>query len=32
MLDAQMFYGETMSFDHMVARLTALEREINRQG
>jgi hypothetical protein len=32
MLDAQMFYGETMTFDHIVERLTALEREINRHG
>ena len=32
MLDAQMFYGEIMTFDHIVERLTALEREINRQG
>jgi hypothetical protein len=31
MLDAQMFYGETMTFDHIVERLSALEREINRQ-
>lgn len=32
MLDAQMFYGETLVFDRIVERLTALEREINRQG
>ena len=28
----QMFYGETLVFDRIVKRLTALEREINRQG
>jgi len=32
MLDAQMFYGETVTFDYIVERLTALEREINHQG
>ncbi|NYT38965.1 nucleotidyl transferase AbiEii/AbiGii toxin family protein [Allopusillimonas soli] len=32
MLGAQMFYGKTMTFDHIVERLSALEREINRQG
>lgn len=31
MLDAQMFYGETLVFDRIVERLTALEREINCQ-
>lgn len=31
MLDAQMFYGETVTFGHIVERLTALEREINHQ-
>ena len=32
MLDAQMFYGETLVFDCIVERLTTLESEINRQG
>jgi len=32
MLNAQMFYGEAMTFDHIVERLSALEREINHQG
>lgn len=32
MLDARMFYGETLSFDRIVERLTTLEREINRSG
>lgn len=32
MLNAQMFYGETMTFNHIVERLTALERKINYQG
>ena len=31
MLDAQMFYGETLVFDRIVERLTRLESEINRQ-
>jgi len=30
MLDAQMFYGDTLSFDHIVQRLTALEQQINQ--
>jgi len=30
MLDAQMFYGDTLPFDQIVQRLTALEQEINR--
>ena len=30
MLDAQMFYGETLAFDSIVERLTALEQAINR--
>lgn len=30
MLDAQMFYGETLTFDAIVERLTALEQAINR--
>jgi len=30
MLDAQMFYGDTLSFDYIVQRLTALEQQINR--
>lgn len=32
MLDAQMFYGETLAFDRIVERLTALESEINYRG
>lgn len=32
MLLAQMFYGETMSFDDIVARLTALEDRINNRS
>lgn len=31
MLDAQMFYGETLVFDRIVERLIALEGEINHQ-
>lgn len=30
MLSAQMFYGDTLPFDHIVERLTALEKEINQ--
>jgi len=30
MLAAQMFYGETLSFDHIIERLAALEQEINQ--
>jgi hypothetical protein len=32
MLDARMFYGETLAFARIVERLAALEREINRKG
>ena len=31
MLDAQIFFGETLAFDHIVERLAVLEREINRK-
>jgi len=30
MLDAQMFYGDTLPFDHIVQRLTVLEQQINQ--
>lgn len=30
MVSAQMFYGDVLSFDHIVERLSALEREINQ--
>lgn len=32
MLDAQMFYGETLPFDDIVERLTRLEQQINQQS